>query len=237
MIIFFLRIIWYSTQNTHSHKVAIDYNNIQKFRDFLDGTVWQRFTWLKLSWNSKYCSLPYDTSTNRKNFGYDNSTLPPTPCHENQTKNIKCKYIVEHIVEINIWSREISLGRVENAGQWGGLRCHQYDSLCTVYFVNGQCCTRVLREKAKITSKRVCLYGIAWHHNWPASFTHPLPVVGKMRSELPILYVKFSASPFHLVTPRGTEFVVHSCGGWLCLCILYVNLDGADLFYHQVHTT
>jgi len=79
--------------------------------------------------------------------------------------------------------------------------CVAIKSLCTVYFANGQYCTRVLREKAKITSKRVCLYGIsAWHHNWPAGFTHPLPVVGKMRSELPILYVKLSASPLHLVT-------------------------------------
>ena len=30
-------------------------------------------------------------------------------------KDMKCKYII-YIVEINIWSREISLGGVENAG-------------------------------------------------------------------------------------------------------------------------
>ena len=92
--------------------------------------------------------------------------------------------------------------------------CVSINTLYTVYFVNGQYCIRVLREKVKITSKRVCLYGIsAWHYNWPGIFTHSLLVVGKMRSELPILYVKFSASPFHLVTFRGTEFTAHSCGG------------------------
>ena len=39
--------------------------------------------------------------------------------------------------------------------------CFSINTLYTVYFANGQYCTRVLREKAKITSKRVCLYGIS----------------------------------------------------------------------------
>ena len=46
-----------------------------------------------------------------------------------------------------------------------------------------------------------------------ARYLYSLPVAGKMRSELTILYDKFSASPFHLVTFWGTEFTAHSCGG------------------------
>ena len=71
------------------------------------------------------------TLTDRKNFGHDNSALHQPHYHENQKNDIKCKYIIEYIVEINIWSREISYGGVENAG--GG-----EEGLCTFNFVNRQ---------------------------------------------------------------------------------------------------
>ena len=58
--------------------------------------------------------------------------------------------------------------------------------------------TRVLREESKNTAKRVLV-----------------PVVSRMRRKLAILYVKFSASPFHLIAFRGIELVVHRCDGWL----------------------
>jgi len=53
------------------------------------------------------------------------TALPRQPhYHENENKNIKCKHMVEYIVGINIWSRGISLGGVENAVSRGELGCH-----------------------------------------------------------------------------------------------------------------
>ena len=63
------------------------------------------------------------TSTNRRNSAMITGLSHQPQCHENRFEgDIKRKYIVEYVVEINIWSREISLG-VENAW-WGGLRCY-----------------------------------------------------------------------------------------------------------------
>jgi len=59
-------------------------------------------------------------------------------CDENQKDDIKYKYIVGYIVEINIWSREISLeGGFKMRGDEEG--CVAINGLCTAYFVNGQC--------------------------------------------------------------------------------------------------
>jgi len=89
------------------------------------------FLWLSHYSNTKQ-SLLYLNKINRtQRTGKTSAWQQHSPTNlivmrNEKKKDIKDKCIVEYIVEINIWSREIFSRGVEKAGRWGGLRCYQW---------------------------------------------------------------------------------------------------------------
>jgi len=105
--------------------------------------------------NSKVLSLDKINlaSPNMKNSCHNNSAPPTNPTiMKTRETNWECNFIVEYIVETNIWSREISLDGVESTSDEEC--CVAINRQWVVSFVHSPYCTE------KKNTRSTCIYSL-----------------------------------------------------------------------------